>query len=135
MVINVNEMINKKVNAAKEEIVFAKKCRKDLVLVKKLFGDKPNVFVWISSYDISISWLALSIDEVKGFLRRFAESGVMLETFRDSSSTPNWRLTGLQVPITLMPDWNKEKVEGATCRLVQTGTEISSYPTYKLICE
>jgi hypothetical protein len=104
----------------------------DLELCEQLF---PNDNIWIDS-DINISWLAKSMDEVKERLRILAKRGIMIKEVIESDTKPMWRLKGLYVDICLFPNWHEGNEEGATCRLVQVGSEPQPpRPIFKLICD
>lgn len=115
-----------------KEIGNVNKTEADLELCEQLF---PDDYIWIDS-DVNIRWAAKSMDEVKEHLKILAKKGIMIKEFTDSPTRPFWRLKGLYVDICLFPSWYDEEVEGATCRLVQVGSEPQPpKPIYKLICD
>jgi len=75
------------------------------------------------------------MDEVKSMLKTFAKAGVLLDHFNESETCPTWYLKGKNVLIRICPNWQDEKAEGATCRLVQIGEDVVTYPRYKLVCD
>lgn len=124
------EVVNK-VKYLQDQIKDAKKTSEDVILVKELF---PDFYVWVDR-DVNCSFYPKSMDEVKNILKVFAKRGVLIDHFMESESNPIWYLKGKNVTIRLAPVWSNEKVEGATCRLVQVGEEVVTYPKYKLVCD
>lgn len=114
-----------------EKIEEVKKTDEDVKLIRDLF---PDISIWVDK-DVNCHFLAKSMDEVKSMLKTFAKAGVLLDHFNESETCPTWCLKGKNVLIRICPDWQDEKAEGATCRLVQIGEDVVTYPRYKLVCD
>jgi hypothetical protein len=94
----------------------------------------PGVQIYCD-YEVNISPTCKSMTEVKEMLGKLAKAGIMLEKFHASDTNPRWQLKakdGCQVR--LSPWWRSDD-EGATCKLVQVGTETREFPIYKLMCD
>lgn len=104
----------------------------DLVIAEELM---PEASIWLDD-EVNINWPCKSMDEVKLILRKFAQKGIMLERFVQSSTSPVWKLHGKAVTIRLCPHWyNDDSQEGVTCKLIQVGVKTEEVPIYKLVCD
>jgi len=128
-----DKLIMAKVKYYVEQIKKVTGLRKDLEICRNVMPEKVDIY--LDADTIYLSWSALSMDEVKSTLNLFAKQGIMLDKKGGSEDRPTWYLNGKAGRILLTPYWNYEKVEGATCRLIQVGEETHTYPKYKLVCE
>ena len=94
----------------------------------------PNAYIWLD-YEVNIHWPVKSMDDVKEVLKKFAERHIMLDKFVESDTNPIWYLKGINSKIRLNPQWCYNTAEGVTCRLVKIGTDVKTYPKYKLVCD
>ena len=124
-----NKIVQDKIINLEENIRQARLTNDDVDLVESLIS---NVNIWID-YEVNVSWHVRSMDEVKAVLKLFAKKKVMIKKYVESDTMPMWYLTGKNVTIRLVPEWTKD--EGASCRLVRTGTKTVEYPEYKLVCD
>jgi hypothetical protein len=122
-----NKLVQERIDDLLHIIEKVKKTSDDADLVQWLM---PDANIWLD-HEVNVSWAVKSIEEVKTVLRDFAELGIMLARFVQSEQNPQWQLNGINTKILLTPSWSTNAEN--TCRLVQTG--VSTYPTYKLVCE
>jgi len=118
-----------------ERIEEYKNCNEDAILVEKVLSGKKYQ-LWID-HEVNVSWWARSMQEVKDMLRDFGKEKVILRAedgYVASDTNPVWYLQGRKTAIRLSPSWSTA-LEGATCRLVQVGSEKTERPIYKLICD
>jgi hypothetical protein len=127
------KMVNDKIKDYSENIKKAKKMNDDVLLAMEIVPKDGYVYL---GFDINMYFTAKSIDDVKAVLKKFAQNGVLLDRFCKSDDNPEWYLkTPNKSTICIRPSWCDSDVEGATCRLVQVGTEVTEYPKYKLVCD
>lgn len=122
------EVINK-IKGLQEQIARTRLLNEDLKLCKAILPDQSP---WIDS-EINYSFTCTAMSEVKIILGKFARAGIMIDKFIPSETNPIWYLKGKNCRIRFSPYWSQD--EGATCRLVQVGTETREYPKFKLVCK
>ncbi len=106
----------------------------DLLKVEAILGEEFTCSIWLD-YEINLDFAAKSMDDIKVLLRRFAQNGIMLDSFQPSDTNPVWYLKGKNTKIRLRPYWQSEGAEGVTCRLIKVGEITQTYPQYKLVCD
>lgn len=163
-VINVEKILDERVQAIeywKKELACLRKHQKALTRTTKhvntVFARHPeiNAYSWTSVQPwqddfpvklvVSVTHEVISMKEgiAPAFMRSLLEAGFDIEATKDNISDSSARRTfefkrlGNESKIPVDLTFNAQLVDSpdATCRKVQTGTEIKEVPTYQLVCE